>query len=250
MFGRGRLRRRIVGASVVVGNSNYPQDVADLGYFVAQWDASALDTLFQDTGKTTPVSSNGDLIGCWTDRIGGIDATTAARPTWNGVDNSVYFDGTRRLSTASTFALTTHTMFVVYRATNGNVIIQHRDASNNLTQISNGGQTADWYVTDSGSRSSYNWAGVQTDTITLACMEYNDTHASHKTYINGSEQSYAATNTQDTTYTVTGNFYIGDNRVETSKLAGNIYEIVVCDYLPSGLRASMQSYLNDKWSVY
>lgn len=49
------------------------------------WDFSDLTTLYQDTGKTTPVTTNGDLIGCAVGQRGTIDliqGTTSEKPVY------------------------------------------------------------------------------------------------------------------------------------------------------------------------
>ena len=49
------------------------------------WDFSDLSTMFQDTGKTTPVTTNGDVVGCVVGQRGTIDliqGTTSEKPLY------------------------------------------------------------------------------------------------------------------------------------------------------------------------
>lgn len=52
------------------------------------------DDAYQDTGRTTPCTSDGDVVGSWTDKATNADhisqATTANKPTWqNGVGDQL-----------------------------------------------------------------------------------------------------------------------------------------------------------------
>jgi hypothetical protein len=62
---------------------------------LALWlDANDLATLYTDSGKTTPVSGDGDVVGCWADKSGNgkdaIQATTSKKPTYKtGIKNGL-----------------------------------------------------------------------------------------------------------------------------------------------------------------
>jgi len=73
-------------------------------------DGSDISTLFQDSAKTTPVTSDGDVVGAWADKSGNskdaLQATTANKPLYKtAIQNGkslVRFDGTDdKLATAS-----------------------------------------------------------------------------------------------------------------------------------------------------
>lgn len=74
---------------------------ADLSGLVLWLDATDLSYLYQDSAKTTPVTSDGDVVGCWADKSGnGNDVTqdtTANKPLYKtAIQNSepaLYFDG-------------------------------------------------------------------------------------------------------------------------------------------------------------
>jgi hypothetical protein len=65
------------------GGSFVPSDLPGL---ILWTDVSDTDTLFQDSGKTTPVTANDDPVGAWADKSGEgndvIQATASARPLY------------------------------------------------------------------------------------------------------------------------------------------------------------------------
>jgi large exoprotein involved in heme utilization and adhesion len=74
----------VLGVPDLFGGEAFNEStVADLEHW---YDAATLSTLYQDSGKTTPVTSDGDPVGAWVDRIVAADeiaqAVTAAKPTY------------------------------------------------------------------------------------------------------------------------------------------------------------------------
>lgn len=99
-----------------------PTDIAGL---VGWWDFSDISTLYQDSGKTTAVSADGDPIGAAVDKSGtGNDitqGTTAAKPTYktaiqNGLSVARY-DGGDFLARTAALMTNSFTAIVFYQAT-------------------------------------------------------------------------------------------------------------------------------------
>ena len=80
---------------------------------VAWYDARTLSTLFQDSAGTTPVASNNDPVGKWSDKMGNgnhiIQATAGKRPLYKtsqfGSFPAVHGDGVNDVLTAATTTL-------------------------------------------------------------------------------------------------------------------------------------------------
>lgn len=80
-----------VSSAAVAGAAFAPTDIAGL---VLWLDFSDISTLYQDAAKTTPVASDGDVIGAAEDKSGGgkdhTQTTTATKPTYKtGIQNSL-----------------------------------------------------------------------------------------------------------------------------------------------------------------
>ncbi len=83
-------------------NVTYPDDISGLTLWL---DSNDINTLYQDSGKSTPVTSDADPVGCWADKSGSgydfIQGTAGEQPTYKtGILNGkaiVRADGTEFL---------------------------------------------------------------------------------------------------------------------------------------------------------
>lgn len=99
-----------------------PASIPGLWFWV---DANDLSTLFQDAGCSTPVTANGDPVGCWQDKspVGNNDGLGTGGPIYetNSVNGlaSLVFDGVNDYI-ATTFGLSTQSGdgFIVVKANN------------------------------------------------------------------------------------------------------------------------------------
>jgi hypothetical protein len=104
----GVLLKEYGSLPALFGAAFSPSDVP--GYII-DFDASILASLWQDSGQTTPVVSDGDPVGAWVDQGAAGDvvtqSTTAAKPTYRASEATynnqpaVYFDGGDLLQIAS-----------------------------------------------------------------------------------------------------------------------------------------------------
>lgn len=137
----GRTRRlTTLGIPLSSGAAFLPSDVSGL----EEWfDADGLPTLFQDSAKTTPVTSDGDPVGAWVDQAGSVDealqTVTAAKPTYRasvallGNQPALEFDGGDYLQGAFSATLAQpNTVFAVGRftATTNRIMFDGDDAGN------------------------------------------------------------------------------------------------------------------------
>ncbi len=132
-----------------------PTDVAGL----EEWfNADSLPTLFQDSAKTTPITSDGDPVGAWVDQAGGVDeaiqTVTAAKPTYRasvallGNRPALEFDGGDYLQGAFSATLSQpNTVFAVGRftATTNRIMFDGDDASNRHVFWANA-LSSDWEI--------------------------------------------------------------------------------------------------------
>lgn len=95
-------------------SANYPSGLQ------RWWDAQTLSSLHQDQAKTTPVTSNNDPVGSWTDlknSIQAYQATAANKPLYHtgGPNGSAYLqgDGISDYISVANFSLTDFTIFFV-----------------------------------------------------------------------------------------------------------------------------------------
>lgn len=113
-----RMKQAAAGAS-----SFSPSDISGLQLWL---DANDLTTLWQDSGASTPVASDGDPVGAWTDKSTNgylpIQATTGNKPTYKtGIQNGLpvlRFDGGDFLEATFNAFFQPGTLFVVYQSTN------------------------------------------------------------------------------------------------------------------------------------
>lgn len=234
-----------------------PTDIAD----VAIWlDATNTSSLFQDSAKTTAVTSDNDPIGCWADLSGNgydhIQATSVNRPTLDTGTmslNSINFDRTvdsgvgQFLQNAST--KDTITIFIVMESTstaagvyfgfgltyNGYFIYNVSSGTNYVTAPA--GQFRS--VGD-----SYTAPAANTSTILTGDLVQ---------FVRKNGTQYA----MNTPYTYTGGSgggtYVGRRGLTPNDHApylGNIGEIITYDRRLSSSEINVvEAYLSKKWSI-
>lgn len=234
-----------------------PTDIAD----VAIWlDATNTSSLFQDSAKTTAVTSDNDPIGCWADSSGNgydhIQTTSVNRPTLDTGTmslNSINFDRTvdsgvgQFLQNSST--KDTITIFIVMESTStaagvyfGFGLTYNAYFMYNLTNLTS-------YVAAPGGQfrsvgDSYTAPAANTPTILTGDLVQ---------FVRKNGTQYA----MNTSYTYTGGSgggtYVGRRGLTPNDHApylGNIGEIITYDRRLSSSEINVvEAYLSNKWSI-
>ena len=253
-----------------------PDQVSGLN---AWYDATDIDTLFQDSSKTTPVTANDDPVGCWADKSGNAyDVTNAVAlryPTYksSGINSlpSVQGDGGDILTLDYTtpnvppLALNSFEFFVVVFHTGSSGLMLHLCE----TEQNGGGATttrmysginagvADAYARAGGSVDSgdVETSGV-TSGVAYLCQARGAGGTFYSSINNSAEESGSFTNATATLgppkrgFSLFG-FYTPYSESRSSFMTGQIAVVVIyTGALSAGDRVDIQNYLNDKWAIY
>lgn len=230
-----------------VSSSFDPSDLSPIAWY----DFSDSSLLFTDAG-TTNVSSDGDAIYQANDKSGSgfhlVQTTSSARPTYktsiqNGLSVS-RFDGTDDhmawpiVNSASNYTFVFAGDFTDSSGTRSERILHEGSAVLLLTLQQSGS-----YAHYDGSYKTYGTkqAGKQNLVWTL-----NSTGTAATLHRNGSQIGVAQSYTQKA---LTGTSYLVQN--STTVLIGDIYEIIVFNSaLSTGDRQNLETWVNNKWSIY
>lgn len=229
-----------------------PSDITGLqGWF----DFSDASTLFTDSARTTPVSSDGDPIGGVSDKSGVNNhlgqATSGRKPAYKtNIQNGrsvARFDGTDDLLQSATFTDLTQPSEVF--------IVAKQDASRD-DQIFDGGSGGTKRNTmgfHTGPQDARSFAGT---TISAALIDTTQYLLIHTVYDGASGSigyaDYAATAGNIGTDATDG-FSLGDGPPFSPSvpLDGDICEVVFYNAsLNSTERGNVEAYLNSKWNLY
>jgi len=142
-----------------------PIDPETIASLFSYFNASDISTLFQDSGKVTPVASDGDPVGAWCDIKGGHDSTqgTASRkPTYKefGGTSWLDFDGGDIL----TVPVSTATFNFLHDGSGGEVIV--------IGQIDDGWTTSSPFVSNNdaySAKTGVNIFGLYSAGYAFAC---------------------------------------------------------------------------------
>lgn len=237
-------------------SSFYPSDIAGLQLWL---DASDASTLYQSSGGSL-ASADGDPVGYWTDKSGngrhasqsdGTKKPTLKTAIQNG-RSVLRFDGSTDILVVPSFSLFPSkrgSLFLVYKVANSALPFIYSaidDTTFAIYGTTSGGTIYKWY---DGSH----FLG---DTLNSANTFYiedfvrsADTTATY--YRNGTlQKTWSVTNSQPP---ASRRFLGGwvDSGVQRNTLNGDICEILEFSVAVSASeRASIQAYLNTKWSTY
>jgi hypothetical protein len=187
-------------------------------------------TLWQDSGRTTPATSDGDPVGAWDDASGNaghaVQATAGARPTIQTAElNSkavVRLDGTDDNLEAPISADASKTIWVVVKQT-------ATIASNAALLGQDGGFNTQFYVAASGTAwAYYDQTGIGTmagpsTSWGRVCLRYTDA-STLDIYING---SLADNGDPQDNYATGTALRLGDRGDGGSPFNGDIAEVIV-----------------------
>ncbi len=234
-----------------------PSDVSGMTLWM-----SADSGVYTDTGRTTPATTDGDLIAGWGDQSGVghhfVQSSSGARPTLKlNIQNGkpvLRFDGTTDLMTNAaqlgTFiANTAYTYFIVWKATAINT--NGATTDQNDTIICDTGGYFGIFLKSAPTQFVYNWDGTSdsatTNIATGSFMVSMGRHESGNLYSSvngGTETSSASGNTQVTT----GTMKLGNDRLGSNFLDGDIAEIIVYNVAVSTTNISnVTTYLRSKY---
>lgn len=231
-----------------------PSDITGL---VGWWKADG--TLWQDSGRTTPVTADGDPVGAWDDASGNgnhvIQATAGARPLYKtGVQNSlpgVLFDNTDdNLSKAGWVGTTQWSAFAVAKqgaAALGSVL-DGDDGTNRWAQhLRHNGGNLEALAFDSGD-AAYTDMQAWTSTSFKVLSAVRGASSVQAWVASTSDGSTATLNTNNTDTTP---LTIGSHAAIASQLwNGHILEVLLYNSaLSAGNRGLVETYLATKWAV-
>jgi hypothetical protein len=254
-YSTGRLGYK---KAVSVATITDPTDIAGCKLWL---DFSDATTLFTDAGSTQ-VSSDDDLIYQANDKSGeghnAVQATEADRPVYKtGIQNSqsiARFDGYTIMGVpAFGESITKLTIFAVIKELRANVFVYcFRSASNPICTLE---ITADHYIqartrdTSSNSVTAVGSASVYNAFHVLSGV-YNGT--ANSAYVDGSLADSDTNASYDTNSDYNRTSYIGHYQYTGGPtFEGDMAEIVIYNSpLTDTDRQSVESYLNNKWSIY
>ncbi len=236
-----------------------PSDVSGMTLWL-----SADSNVFTDTARTTPATNDGDTIGGWGDQSGVAhhfsQSTSGSRPTLKlNIQNSkpvIRFDGTDDLMTNSaqvgTFIVNTaYTYFIVWKATAINTNGATTDQNDSI--ICDTGGYFGMFLKSAPTQWVYNWDGTSDSATTsiatgsfMVSMGRHETGNLYSSVNGGSETSTASGNTQVTT----GTMKIGNDRLGSNFLDGDIAEMIVYNVAVSTTNISnVITYLRTKYGI-
>ena len=238
-------------------------------------DGSDITTLYTDSAKTTPVTSDGDVVGAWADKSGNgndaVQATTADKPLYKtAIQNGksiVRFDGADDyLNCGDVFApgaqISVFALCKFSDVTADHVVIADWDYPNNE-------RSWGFLYDEIGAEDDLN---LRTNTNGLVGGQRENLfggspgNANFKLYsilfnagtitawINGGSSAVTSDPDQPGSL-LDGNLILigafGNATTRTSYMLGDITEILVYDTaLSAENRVSVENYLNKKWGVY
>lgn len=232
-----------------------PLDIAGLQLWL---DGSDISTLFQDSAKTTPVASDGDVVGAMVDKsVNGDDilqATTANKPLYktaiqNGLSviqcvTNDYLQGVFGSALSQP-----HTVFVVAQldagAVNDNqdhMLIDGDDGSSRIGFLQADFPAPDGWRMRAGATSLTN--GDTDGNWNLINLLFNG--ASSDMRINGSSKISGDAGTQNADGITVGTRFDG-----VKGWVGYVAEVLIYDPAVSGAdQTAIEDYLNSKWGIY
>lgn len=119
------MRRRVQSLLGLTQATSAPVTPLPVTGAFAWYDADALSTLYQDTGASSPVTSDAQTVALWQDRTGNgnhlTQGTAGVRPIYKtGQQNSkagIHFDGTRYIDSAVNFPTVPSTIIFAAKRT-------------------------------------------------------------------------------------------------------------------------------------
>ena len=253
-----KLRRRPINrkAAAIYGGFS-PLDLPNLKGW---WDFSDISTLFQDSSKTTPVASDGDVIGAVEDKSGNgndfLQPTTADKPLYktsivNG-KSIARFDGVDDHLEQTGFSLATNaTLFYVYRTSNwepNTKIFAGRNTNGSTIfyfyeSVANGVGKLGIYdgttISKFGNHDDDALAHIYTHLL-------NNTAAN--AYIDGAQSGAQATIVAISW--TNNNIALGFNALNQDFVEGDTAELILCSSsLPDAHRSKTRRYLASKWGI-
>ena len=219
-------------------------------------DGSDTDKLYTDSAKTTPVSSDGDVVGAWEDKSGNgkdaTQATTSLKPLYKvNLQNSksgVRFDGTDDVLSVAVTGTSAATIFVVMKQ------LVNDAAYVELFYLYNFGtliypSISRFEVLQNNDRVVRGGANVK-DAYTIIVLQYDGAGVATTDFglfRNGATRTLSST---EGVYTPTDG-RIGDLGGASDPANYDLCELIVYnEFLNANNRQSVEKYLNRKWSIY
>ena len=269
MLTTAQIRRRRVSSASAGGHSIL--DPSALGNLAAWYSARTLSSLWQDSGRTAPITAQGETVGAWDDLSGNsrhlTQGTGSAEPTYRTGDiqgrPSLLFDGTDFLSSTEAWVATVFggvdlpfSVLMVLMQTDltgiQSVCNLGRNAANGYRAFRSNGGTPQLTSTPDGGGAVSNTATtgfITVSTPLVLGMRYDGVNAelfNNFTRIYGPTASLAVGSTVSADRIGVGalvrntnaNFYIG-----------HIAEVVVCTTMTEAERMGVTSYLRRAYGL-
>lgn len=230
-------------------------------------DKSDIDTLYQDSGKATPVTSDGDPIGAAEDVTSngrdGTQDTSSKKPTYKtGIQNSLSIgraDGSDDYLAGSLGVLQNWTMFLAFNmvtcVNDDGIFAAHKGSGNDWD---NADSFVVWQYNNNVQLTRYvgstplniGSSGVTPGTFCIAALQMNAGTA--KIWINGGLPNSASyddvTQIDCTGYVLSARYLSGAAANAGQNDFGEL--LLYSEALSEANRTAVLGYLNDKWSVY
>lgn len=240
------------GLSGLMGGIEIPLTISGLQFWV-----KADSGTFQDSAKTTPASSDGDVIGAWVDQSGkGNDVTQATTPKKPTLRLNVLngkpvarFDGTDDRLISSSFSLAQpFTAFVVVKVSSGALV-----GGIFFDTFTDTGLCAMWKA--SGSALFRMSGGITIQTAWNASWNIHNGFfdgASSDYFINGSSAISGDASTNGLSGISIGDIRGNPNPILGGlKLDGDIAEILIYNsILSTADRQTIEDYLNGRYAIF
>jgi hypothetical protein len=220
----------------------------------AWFDASDISTLYQDSARTTAVTTNGDPVGSWGDKSGNSrhlsQGTSGSRPTYTSSGTSLSFDGTDDTMTRA-MNLGDFTLFLVAKVDSaGSVLVFDLDAdathfaysvkpSSNTLGIHRGGVS---------SRAADNASAYSVGT--KCCYSFRTQGVSPYYEMRRDQSSQVTITSTPGTDTINGTLYLASYHTAAFYTQGHFHEVVVASTaLSDSDRDACENYLKAKWGT-
>jgi len=237
-------------SSIAVAASFSPTDIAGL---YGWYDASVLSSLYQDSGRTTPVAVDGDPVGAWSDRSGNNRHLTAAggvRPTYKSSGTYIQFDGVDD-TVSALMALGNCTIVAVLKVNDAGYGVAwdlEESATSFMFTVKPDSHTLGIYRGATSAAAS-NASAYSTGTKNCYAWRTNTSSPYYEMYRDQTSQ-VTITATNPGSGTVNGTMYIASYQGASIYLKADYYEIVIYNsHLSDSDLLLVEAYLQSKWGT-
>lgn len=268
----GGVNGRLGGNRPGTGSAFVPTDLAGLRLWL---DGDDIDTLYQDTLYTVPITANGQSVAAWQDKSGNahhvIQANAANRPTYRtAIQNNkpiIRFDGNDYLARASAVSTATrgslYAVFILRALTNQDVLFSISVAAA-ATQFS---MFMPYYGPNPNNRIAIRMRNAANDRVIRgSTVIANNTPCIHEWHSTGAIYNFFVNAINQTEVPIAGandgawhSIIAGANTTTVgarqsagvfNDIQADICELILYDGDMTAYYADIRNYLNNKWAIY